>query len=118
MVITRGILNLLEGSVNYGLLNGMCLAEIHWCAFNWGYFACGHIGGVCRGVVVGIHIKHHIHTWLRRVAVEVEIAVVGLIDDCLLVGCCLPNDVESVVAEQGISSCCCDCARESVVSIG
>ena len=118
MVITAGVLYLLERGVADGLCYGMWIAEVHWGAFHGCYFACCHICLVGWSVVVGINIEHHVGTHLRRVAVEVEIAVVGLVNDSLLVCCCLPLNVERIVAQYGVSSGGSHCAREAVVAVG
>ena len=61
-------------------------------------FTRSHIGGIGGCPVVGVDIHHHVHSFLRGVAVEVEITVVRHVDDGFLVGRCLIFAVERIVS--------------------
>ena len=117
MVVASGVLYLLICSVVDCLADGMRLAEVHRCALHRLYLARCHVCVVGRGEIVGIDIQHHVCSLFRRVAVEVEVAVIGHVYHRLLVCRCLESDVESIVAEYLVCCSGLHCSREVVVAV-
>ena len=112
------VLDLLEVKVRDVLSHRVSCAEVHRRAFNGSYLACGHEGVIDRRVVVCVHIELVVGDELRWVAVQVEVAVVGHVDDGRGVGRCRVQDVEHIVIVQAIGRVSSHRAREVVVAVG
>ena len=107
-----------ERSVVYGFAYSARLAEIHGRAFYLAYFTRRHVCRVGRSIVVGVDIQHHVHCLFRRVAVQVEVAVVGHVYHGLLVSSRIECYVERVVSRQSVCGRSLHSARKTVVAVG
>ena len=118
MVIAVAVLDLLVGSIVDAVTDGCGSAEVKWSALHRYYLACHQYIGIHVGHAVGIQLQHLIEAILRGVAAQVEVAVVGEIEHCGLVGSGLVGNLQCVVVGQGIGNLHVDIAWEAVLTIG
>ena len=118
MVVTCGIVDLVESSIGDGLLNSVGLTEVHRGTGHVTDLTRWDVFSVRRGELVGVDIHDLVCADLRRITVEVEIGVVGHVDDSLLISSSLKGDVERVVTLHKVGGSCFYCARESILTVG
>ena len=118
MVISVSVLQLDEIVVIDFLSYSFRSSEVHRSVFYRGYLACCHKGAVYWGIVVCVYI-HDIISWsFRRITCQVEVRVVGHVDNRLFISSGAIFDVDSVVFGQLVSHFSSHIAREVFVTIG
>ena len=88
VVETIGVLDGLHLEIVHVLTNFRWLSETHRRVLNPCLFTCCHVGGICRSIIVGIHVEDAILDVYRRVAVQVKIRVISHIDERRLIRLC------------------------------
>ena len=117
MVISFSVLQLNEIVVVDLFAYSFRSGEVHRSVFHRSDFACSHKGAVYWGIVVCVHIQYIVGWSFWRITSQVEVRVVGHIDDRLFIGSCAIFDVDSVVFSQFVSHFSCHITREVFVSV-
>ena len=118
VVVACGVLYLVVREIVDVVGQWVRLAEVHRCALDRPNLACWNVQAVGRSELVGIDVSHHVVARFRQIAVEIEVRVVGHVDDGLLVGCSFEHDVEGVVSLDGVRCSGFHGAAEAVVAVG
>ena len=90
-------LDLLIVEVGDVLFNGFGSVEVERSSSYSYHFTIGHERTVYRSNAIGCQIKNLVHAAYRRVTIQIEIRMVGQIDDGLLVCSCLVLNINGVV---------------------
>ena len=116
MVVARSVLNLVELGVDR-VTDSVRSAEVHSCTLYRLDFASGNVQFVARSEVVGIHVKYLVISCLCKVAAQIVVVVVCLVDDCRLVSLCFPCHVQCIAIHYLVGCDGSHLAWESVLTI-
>ena len=116
VVVTSSVLDLVEAVIH--LLANLCRsAEIHWSFLYTLDFTCWNVQAISWCELICIDVHHLVETFLRRIAIQIEVAMVGHVDNSFLICCCTKFDIECIITLHCIFSSSCHITRETILAI-